>query len=270
MSRRNPLGILLVSNREGVHRRLGGHLRRLGHQVEEAYQPLYALQVVRRGRLEVVLLDLSLPEQDALAFLEHLGQIRPEISAVVMAEGTGDPLVIRALGLGAAEVLDGSLDLEELGAFLYRESLLRSSDIQECEGRPVAPEAPPPLSPGQEALEESLEEVCHPRYRGLSWLERTLEFCQAFDLVRRTRLYLLHTFFQQLGPRWRHPDWPLLNRARRQADALGADYQLWVDVQFERLLGQGRSEPSPADLQGQVAAQDFLKKSSSALKISEK
>ncbi len=257
MSRLKPLRMLLVSDRGGVQDRLGAHLRRLGQQVEEAYQPGYALQLVRRGGLEVVLLDLALPGQDALGFLDRLGRLRPEISAVVIAGATLDQTLIQAVGLGAVEVLDRSLNREEVDAFLRRESLLRSLDFAAREGRPGGYRAGSALSPLQQALEAELKAICHPYYRGQSWRERTLEFCQAFDLVRRSRLYLLHTFFQQLSPRWEHPAWPLFDRARRQADALAADYREWVEAQFDRVRGQGRRDLSPADLQGRAAARGF-------------
>ena len=258
MSKHIVLRILMVSDQPEMHRILGSRLVEMGHQVEEAYQEAYALEVARRSRLDLVIADMAMSEPEVLSLVDNLGALRPEVSVAVLADGeAGQEGLIRALGLGAVDILHRSLDEKELDEVLCREMLLRDKDL-ECEGRPAKSEAPPELLPGQRILEEALERVCHPHYRGLSWLDRNLEFCQAFDLVRRYRLYLLQTFFQQLGPRWKHPAWPILDRARRQADALGAEYQEWVEAQFDRALALGRSEVMPPELQGRAAAQSFL------------
>ncbi|MFH1059194.1 MAG: hypothetical protein V1797_11035 [Pseudomonadota bacterium] len=116
---------------------------------------------------------------------------------------------------------------------------------------------PPPLSPAQQELEERLVNRVHPDYRHLPWLERTKEVCRQWDRVRRARLGLLGTYFPVFQPRWQHPEWDHFNRARQEADALGARYDDWLAVQFDRLLGADHGLHSPSDLHGNVAVETY-------------
>lgn len=108
---------------------------------------------------------------------------------------------------------------------------------------------PPVLNTAETALEQRLEQSCHSEHRQAPWWQRSKDFSDVWDRVRRWRQGSLSTAFTSFGPRWQHPDWADFNRARRQADARGARYLDWVEAQFDRLNNQ----VAPADLHGDEA-----------------
>lgn len=128
---------------------------------------------------------------------------------------------------------------------------------------PVAPEILPPerptgpalrlpmLNAAEQALEERLASSANPQYRDTPWWQRTKDFSDLWDRVRRWRLGRLGTYFTSFAPRWEHPDWASFNRARRQADARGAHYGDWIEAQFDRL----DNRVPPRDLLGDEAAE---------------
>ncbi len=108
---------------------------------------------------------------------------------------------------------------------------------------------PPALNTAESVLEERLAQTCNSEHRQATWWQRSKDFSDVWDRVRRWRLGSLSTAFTSFGPRWQHPDWSDFNRARRQADARGARYLDWVEAQFDRLNNQ----VAPADLHGEEA-----------------
>ncbi len=112
------------------------------------------------------------------------------------------------------------------------------------------PHQPPALGPAEKALEAKLAQRVHPDYRGLAWYQRTREFSNEWDRIRRRRLGLLVTTFDSFSPRWEREDWYDFNLGRRQADARGASYIDWIEAQFLRKEGQ---DVSPPELHGEEA-----------------
>ncbi len=112
------------------------------------------------------------------------------------------------------------------------------------------PRRPPQLGPAEKALEAKLAQRVHPHYRGLAWYQRTREFSNEWDRIRRRRLGLLATSFDDFAPRWQRKDWYDFNLARRQADARGASYIEWIEAQFARKQGR---DVAPAELHGEEA-----------------
>ncbi len=103
---------------------------------------------------------------------------------------------------------------------------------------------PPPLNPAEAALEQSLSQTANPSYRALEWWRRTKYFCACWDQTRR-RQGFLDSYFRDFGPRWRHPEWPHFNLARRQADARGALYEDWLAALADHQASQGPDQPLP-------------------------
>ena len=108
---------------------------------------------------------------------------------------------------------------------------------------------PPTLNTAENALEARLGQSCNSEHRQAAWWQRSKDFSDIWDRVRRWRLGSLCTTFTSFGPRWQHPDWTDFNRARRQADARGARYLDWIEAQFDRL----GNRVAPTDLSGDEA-----------------
>lgn len=91
---------------------------------------------------------------------------------------------------------------------------------------------PPPLSAAESLLEKNLAERMDPAYQGQAWYERTWEFSQIWDNARRRLIPTFRSFFRDFGPRWQQTGWADFNQGRRQADAMGARYEDWVEAIF--------------------------------------
>ncbi len=98
-----------------------------------------AIELARRHRPEVLLLDISMPEMDGLEALPHICAASPE-TVVVMYTGFDEGgLAARAEALGAAALIEKSLDIADLPD--------RLRAIQRAAPTPAAP-APPEPGPG--------------------------------------------------------------------------------------------------------------------------
>lgn len=128
------------------------------------------------------------------------------------------------------------------------------------ESRPGGPVRLPLLNPAEQALEDRLALSANPAHRDLPWWQRTKEFSDQWDRMRRWRLGTLGTCFTSFAPRWEHVDWPLFNRGRRQADARGARYMDWIEAQFDRL----NNKVPAKELQGDEAVNAWQKRMAKA------
>lgn len=115
---------------------------------------------------------------------------------------------------------------------------------------------PPGLEGAEEVLEKNLARQMHRDYTGMDWWERTWEFSQVWDHVRRRRLALLSSSFDQFRPRWKDPAWDDFNQGRRQADAHGARYEPWIRAVFKSMPGQ---DVPPSRLHGEAAIRAYSK-----------
>jgi len=80
--------ILVIDDVPGVRRSIVGVLTRAGHEVQEAGDGLAGVELARRVRPDLVLVDMLMPEQDGL---ETLDQLRKEnlCDALVAMSGGG-------------------------------------------------------------------------------------------------------------------------------------------------------------------------------------
>jgi len=77
--------------------------------VAEAASGEEAMQMARKHRPQVVLLDIRMPQSDGLATLEQLRSEMPETKVVVLSTYDNPTYVARAVALGASDyVLKGS------------------------------------------------------------------------------------------------------------------------------------------------------------------
>ena len=120
------------------------------------------------------------------------------------------------------------------------------------------PEVPPELNAAEAALENKLSSTAHHEVVDLPWYQRTKQFQNVWDQLRRRHLGQLTTYFNSFGPRWKRLDWADFNLGRRQADSRGANYLDWIMAQFDRILATGTQNIRPSDLHGQEAVQAYL------------
>ena len=110
--------ILAVDDDEKIRDLLSTLLRRKGHHVLTASHGQKGIDVFRRERPDVTILDFEMPDMDGLAVLRQIREIDPR-APVIMLTGAGT--VVRekqARELGVTDFLAKGFSLLELGAAL--------------------------------------------------------------------------------------------------------------------------------------------------------
>src|SRR5438046_9071267 len=100
--------LLLVDDDPAVLRASGDYVERIGYEVWREGTGEEAMETYRRGRPDVVVLDLHLPDASGLVVLERL---RREGAAVILLTGQGDSeTAVKAMQLGAENFLTQPVD----------------------------------------------------------------------------------------------------------------------------------------------------------------
>jgi two-component system KDP operon response regulator KdpE len=105
--------VLLIEDDAALRRVLSNTLQRAGHEVTVASDGVSGLEAIRRGSVDIVLLDIGLPFVDGWRVLETLeGNRRP---SVIVISARGDEAdKVRALDLGADDYLTKPFGADEL------------------------------------------------------------------------------------------------------------------------------------------------------------
>src|SRR5213078_3848704 len=110
--------LLLVDDDADVIRAIGDYFERIGYEVWRDGTGEQAMDTFHRVRPDVVLLDLHLPDANALVVLERL---RREGAAVILLTGQGDiETAVKAMQLGAENFLTKPVDMTHLSAAIAR------------------------------------------------------------------------------------------------------------------------------------------------------
>jgi len=112
--------ILIVDDERLLAQQLARSLEGEGHQVRTVLTGTEAIETTLNNPLDLVLLDLCLPDGSGLEVLRELHSIDPELRVVLM---TGHGTVrdaVKAMRDGAADYLQKPLDLDEVGLLVER------------------------------------------------------------------------------------------------------------------------------------------------------
>ncbi|MBW1802617.1 MAG: sigma-54-dependent Fis family transcriptional regulator, partial [Deltaproteobacteria bacterium] len=125
--------ILVVEDGQSQREMLSGFLRDEGYPVTEACHGESAIDAIKSGYLDLVLLDFKLPGMDGLQVLEKIKQINPEIDVILMTAYGTIETAVRAMKSGAADYITKPIEFEELllllGKIEERRSLLKENEI---------------------------------------------------------------------------------------------------------------------------------------------
>ena len=124
--------LLLVEDDEGLRKALALTLRARRHQVAEAGTGAQALDLLGRKRVEVVILDLGLPDLDGTEVLRRL-RTTSEVPVIVLSARRDEIDKVRALDAGADDYVSKPFGVDELLARV-RAAVRRTSNR---EGRVV-------------------------------------------------------------------------------------------------------------------------------------
>ncbi|MDF1592656.1 MAG: response regulator [Desulfobacterales bacterium] len=113
----NP-SLLIVDDEEDFVSTMMKRLRRRSVPCQAAHNGSAAIDSVRKGNFDAVLLDMGLPDMDGNSVLREIKRIKPEIRVLIL---TGQASVVtgeKGLAEGAAEYLLKPVEFENLLAKL--------------------------------------------------------------------------------------------------------------------------------------------------------
>jgi CheY-like chemotaxis protein len=114
---RGPGRVLIADDDPQMRRLIRGVLRRDGFEVVEAGDGLDALEVVERGGVDLVILDVDMPRLDGLGVLEELrAQVRTACLPVIVLTAQHGETEEKALDLGAHDYLGKPVQTRSLVA----------------------------------------------------------------------------------------------------------------------------------------------------------
>jgi len=125
----SPLRVLVVEDEALIRWSIAETLQQHGHAVVEADSAASAVEALHDepGPIDVILLDLRLPDSSDLGLLAKIRRLRPNAAVVMMTAYSTCELAGDALALGAYRVLDKPFDIQAIEPLLLEASNARSS-----------------------------------------------------------------------------------------------------------------------------------------------
>ncbi|MFQ5697544.1 MAG: response regulator [Myxococcota bacterium] len=115
-----PLQVLVVDDDPDICAYLEDFLAREGYRVEIVMDPREAPPQVKRGRFQIVLLDVRMPGVDGVALLRELRAIDSDVCVIVMTAYPSVESAVDSMKADAFDYLRKPFELEELRAVLER------------------------------------------------------------------------------------------------------------------------------------------------------
>jgi|SRR5436190_1196884 len=186
--------ILVVDDHALIREALGSVLKELKSDADvlEASNCAQAMQLVEvHSDLELVLLDLTLPDRDGASVLSELRERHPALAIVVLSGHKDRVTVTKALDLGAQgfipktanrEVMRGALQLVFAGGIYVPPEILVPDELPDSKPAEKQPSDRPRLSPSDLGLTERQLDVLALMMQGKS----NKMICRVLDLAEPT------------------------------------------------------------------------------------
>ena len=116
MASKHQLNVLVVDRDEGSNAQIKDYLTTEGYQAEVVTDPEQVIEEIKRGRFQLVILDVSPPEGRAVELLERIRSADSDICVIAMTEMPTVEIAVRTLKSQAFDYLQKPLELEELRA----------------------------------------------------------------------------------------------------------------------------------------------------------
>ena len=125
--------ILIVDDELSVRHALSGWFRKDGYTVAAAENATAALNLLRDGSFDVVLLDIKMPGMDGLELQQHIHEMDPSIAVIMITAFASVESAVRALKQGAFDYITKPVDPDELSHLVQRameQRRLRAENVQ--------------------------------------------------------------------------------------------------------------------------------------------
>jgi len=114
----SPPSILVVDDERDICQNLADILQEFGFEVETALDGESAIEMIRRRRFDVALLDLKMPVMDGLALYKAIREERPSIVSMIVTAYANAQTNREALQAGVWQVISKPVDLKQLLALV--------------------------------------------------------------------------------------------------------------------------------------------------------
>ena len=112
--------ILVIDDEPGIRDLLDTLLRRKGYDVVLAESGQKGLDLFRRERPDVVVLDLKMPGMDGLTVLQQVRSLNPKQPVIILTGAGTAEVEQQARALGVTEYVEKEFSLHRLGDALTR------------------------------------------------------------------------------------------------------------------------------------------------------
>ena len=110
----DELTLLIVDDEKRVQDELGEFFGDFDLEILNAFSPSKAYEIIEKQNIDIVILDIRLPEEDGLSVLGKLKYIKPEME-IIMISGHGDmDSVIKAMRSGASDFFQKPFRLNDI------------------------------------------------------------------------------------------------------------------------------------------------------------
>ena len=130
--------LLIADDEKNIRATLSRALRLEGYQTVEAENGAVALKVLEKGEVDLVILDLQMPELDGLGLLEAMAEKALEIPRIVLTAHGSIDRAVKAVRLGAFDFIEKPPAIERI--LVAVENALRVGNL-ERENRRLQSEA---------------------------------------------------------------------------------------------------------------------------------
>ena len=110
----NEFNVLVVDDEEEFREMTIKRLAKRGLHAEGAESGPKALEILEKSRIDVVLLDVKMPEMDGIETLRHIRNLKPLVEVVLLTGHASVDSGIEGMKLGAFDYLMKPIELEPL------------------------------------------------------------------------------------------------------------------------------------------------------------
>lgn len=111
---KKPPNVLIVDDDADIRSNLADILGNLGYHTTTAHDGESALQCVRAGQFDVVLLDYKMPGMDGASLYQEIKKLQPSVAAIMVTAWAGSDGAQRARDAGTWDVLRKPVNIPEL------------------------------------------------------------------------------------------------------------------------------------------------------------
>jgi len=112
--------VLVIDDEQGIRNLLDTLLRRKGYDVVLAESGRKGLELFRRERPDVIVLDLKMPEMDGLTVLRQIHSLDPKKPVIILTGAGTAETEQQVRALGVTEYVEKEFSLHLLGDSLKR------------------------------------------------------------------------------------------------------------------------------------------------------